>query len=152
RQISRLSKRAQGRVSRLLRRTRLRFGIRRAGTRGAAAERLFRAERAQRVQSPGGRQPRYRARRSTPAHAAPDRELRVAPLSAPARQSDVFRQAKRQKKMMFQNLRAHLNAVVFVTLFTALASVAGPVAAQGRVAGLPDFTELYEKQAAAVVS
>ncbi|HET7031845.1 MAG TPA: DegQ family serine endoprotease [Casimicrobiaceae bacterium] len=54
--------------------------------------------------------------------------------------------------MMFRNFRAYLSAAAFATLFTALACVTGPVAAQGKLAGLPDFTELYEKQAAAVVS
>jgi serine protease Do len=54
--------------------------------------------------------------------------------------------------MMFRNLRAYLNAAAFATFLTALACVTGPAAAQGKLAGLPDFTELYEKQSAAVVS
>jgi serine protease Do len=37
-------------------------------------------------------------------------------------------------------------------LFAVILSVALPVAAQGRLTGLPDFTELYEKQSPAVVS
>jgi len=44
--------------------------------------------------------------------------------------------------------------LVVAALFAALAAVAPPAAAQGRAAAmaLPDFTELYEKQAPAVVS
>src|SRR5262249_66533 len=53
---------------------------------------------------------------------------------------------------MIRNLRDYLNAAALATLWIALACVAGPIAAQGRLAGLPDFTELYEKQSAAVVS
>ena len=39
-----------------------------------------------------------------------------------------------------------------VAIFALFATIAGPAAAQGRAAGLPDFTELYERQAPAVVS
>ena len=44
-----------------------------------------------------------------------------------------------------------LFAVVHVLLLTLVATFAVPAAAQGR-AGLPDFTDLYEKQGPAVVS
>ncbi len=54
--------------------------------------------------------------------------------------------------MMFRNLRAYLNAAAFAALYAALATVAAPAAAQGRLAGLPDFTDLYDKQGPAVVS
>ena len=54
--------------------------------------------------------------------------------------------------MMSRDLRAYVNAAMFAMLFATLACVTGPVAAQGKLAGLPDFTELYEKQAGAVVS
>ena len=47
-----------------------------------------------------------------------------------------------------ERLLAALRAV----LVTVIATLALPVAAQGRAAGLPDFTELYEKQGPAVVS
>jgi hypothetical protein len=48
--------------------------------------------------------------------------------------------------MMFRNLRAYFNAAAFAALYAALATVAAPAAAQGRLAGLPDFTDLYDKQ------
>src|ERR1700730_14190845 len=43
-------------------------------------------------------------------------------------------------------------ATTFAVLLAALSAVATPVAAQGRVAGLSDFTELYDKQGPAVIS
>src|SRR5437763_8401584 len=45
-----------------------------------------------------------------------------------------------------------LLAALRAVLVTVIATLALPVAAQGRAAGLPDFTELYEKQGPAVVS
>ena len=45
-----------------------------------------------------------------------------------------------------------LLAAFRAVLVTVIATLALPVAAQGRAAGLPDFTELYEKQGPAVVS
>jgi serine protease Do len=43
-------------------------------------------------------------------------------------------------------------ATVLALLFATLATVAAPAVAQGRAGGLPDFTELYDKQGPAVVS
>jgi serine protease Do len=55
--------------------------------------------------------------------------------------------------MMDRNLRQYLAATATAALFAALAAVAVPAAGQGRAAaGLPDFTELYDKQGPAVVS
>src|SRR5690348_11108486 len=48
--------------------------------------------------------------------------------------------------------RERLVAALRVVLLTAVASLALPVSAQSRGAGLPDFTELYERQGPAVVS
>ena len=45
-----------------------------------------------------------------------------------------------------------LTAALRVLVVTFAAALALPAAAQGRAAGLPDFTELYEKQGPAVVS
>ena len=45
-----------------------------------------------------------------------------------------------------------LIAAYRVLLLTLFATLAAPVLAQGRAAGLPDFTDLYEKQGPAVVS
>jgi serine protease Do len=53
--------------------------------------------------------------------------------------------------MMFRN-RHTLDAAVTALTFAVFASMASPAIAQGRLTGLPDFTDLYEKQAAAVVS
>jgi len=54
--------------------------------------------------------------------------------------------------MMYRNLRARFAASGLIALFAALAAVAGPATGQGRPAGLPDFTELYDRQGPAVVS
>jgi serine protease Do len=54
--------------------------------------------------------------------------------------------------MMYRTLRSSLAAAVVAALFAALAAVALPAAGQARLAGLPDFTELYDKQGPAVVS
>ena len=54
--------------------------------------------------------------------------------------------------MMFRNLRAYFTPPRSRRFVAALATVAAPAAAQGRLAGLPDFTELYDKQGPAVVS
>ncbi len=52
--------------------------------------------------------------------------------------------------MMFH--KRYLNAVTLICAAFAILAAAGSVAAQGRAAALPDFTELYEKQGATVVS
>ena len=48
--------------------------------------------------------------------------------------------------------RSPLAAAALAAAFSVLAAVASPVMAQGKLGNLPDFTELYEKQSAAVVS
>jgi len=53
--------------------------------------------------------------------------------------------------MMFRN-RSPFAAAALAAVVSVLAVLASPAAAQGRLANLPDFTELYEKQSAAVVS
>ena len=53
--------------------------------------------------------------------------------------------------MMFRN-RPFLVAAAMAALIAMSAAFAAPATAQGRLGGLPDFTELYEKQAPAVVS
>jgi serine protease Do len=52
--------------------------------------------------------------------------------------------------MTFRN--RYLNAAALVCAAFAILAAAGSAAAQGRAASLPDFTELYEKQGATVVS
>lgn len=52
---------------------------------------------------------------------------------------------------MFCN-RFSVAAPMMAAVFSIFATIAAPAAAQGRLSNLPDFTELYEKQAAAVVS
>ncbi len=55
--------------------------------------------------------------------------------------------------MMFRTLRPYLTASAAVALFAVLAAVAVPAAGQqSRLSGLPDFTELYDRQGPAVVS
>jgi serine protease Do len=53
---------------------------------------------------------------------------------------------------MMQRNRSFAAAITSAALFAAFAVVAVPTAAQGRAAGLPDFTELYDKQGPAVVA
>jgi serine protease Do len=53
--------------------------------------------------------------------------------------------------MMRRNHRPFFTAA-FALLLATLAAVAVPAGAQGRAAGLPDFTDLYDKQGPAVVS
>jgi serine protease Do len=55
---------------------------------------------------------------------------------------------------MMQSYRSSFAATLVAAVFAAFAAVATPAAAQqaGRLAGLPDFTELYDKQGPAVVS
>jgi serine protease Do len=48
--------------------------------------------------------------------------------------------------------RERLAAALRVVVLAVVATLALPAAAQGRAAGLPDFTELYERQGPAVVS
>ena len=51
--------------------------------------------------------------------------------------------------MMFRN-RSPFAAAALAAVVSVFAVLASPVAAQGKLANLPDFTELYEKQSAAV--
>ena len=53
--------------------------------------------------------------------------------------------------MIFCN-RIPVAAPLMAAVFSIFATIAIPAGAQGRLASLPDFTELYEKQSAAVVS
>ena len=53
--------------------------------------------------------------------------------------------------MMFRN-RSPFAAAAAAVVFVVYAIMTAPATAQSRLAGLPDFTELYEKQAATVVS
>src|SRR5258708_9528108 len=53
---------------------------------------------------------------------------------------------------MMSSTRIPLAAAAMAALFAVGARVSSPAAAQGRAAGLLDFTELYEKQSSAVVS
>ena len=53
--------------------------------------------------------------------------------------------------MMFRN-HSPFAAAAMAAILAVLATVAVPAVAQNRAAGLPDFTELYEKQSPAVVS
>ena len=54
--------------------------------------------------------------------------------------------------MMFRIFRPYFAATAAAALFAALAAFTVPAAGQGKLAGLPDFTELYDKQGPAVVS
>jgi serine protease Do len=54
--------------------------------------------------------------------------------------------------MICRPIPSSFNAAAAALLFAVFATVAPPAAAQGRLAGLPDFTELYDKQGPAVVS
>ena len=53
---------------------------------------------------------------------------------------------------MLSRTRPFVAAAMLSASLAVLVTTAVPAAAQGRVAGLPDFTELYEKQSPAVVS
>jgi serine protease Do len=53
--------------------------------------------------------------------------------------------------MMYRNY-SRFAAAAMTAVLAVLASVAMPAAAQNRAAGLPDFTDLYEKQSSSVVS
>ena len=53
--------------------------------------------------------------------------------------------------MMYRNY-SRFAAAALTAVLAVLASVAMPAAAQNRAAGLPDFTDLYEKQSSSVVS
>ena len=54
--------------------------------------------------------------------------------------------------MTRRNHHPSFTATVLALLLATLAAVAMPAAAQGRAGGLPDFTELYDKQGPTVVS
>jgi S1-C subfamily serine protease len=53
---------------------------------------------------------------------------------------------------MFRIFRPYFSATAAAALFAALAAFTVPAAGQGKLSGLPDFTELYDKQGPAVVS
>src|SRR6202163_2143366 len=64
----------------------------------------------------------------------------------------ILRSAKRHCPMICRSVPSSFNVAATALLFAVFATVASPAAAQGRLAGLPDFTELYDKQGPAVVS
>ena len=53
---------------------------------------------------------------------------------------------------MIRRYRSQFTTAIFGILLAALAAAGTPAAAQGRAAGLPDFTDLYDKQGPAVVA
>ncbi len=53
---------------------------------------------------------------------------------------------------MIRRYRSQITTAIFGILLAALAAAGTPAAAQGRAAGLPDFTDLYDKQGPAVVA